>query len=181
MKRREQRKPDGCFLCGRTDLVPLVDTSGDPYMGCPSCRFVAPEQPKTVTTLKDARAEVERLRAQSDGRHTANLALCAELERMRTEALMAKGLIQGLVTERDAAEARLATATALLREARGVIYTDDGSNLGERIQAFLAAEPAAPARAEAEHDPGCRFEREYPAIDPEDCPRCSRRVLELEP
>ncbi|MES2384493.1 MAG: hypothetical protein V4593_08085 [Pseudomonadota bacterium] len=36
------------------------------------------------------------------------------------------------------------------------------------------------ARTEAEHVAGCRYEKEYPAIDPEDCPRCSRVRTEVE-
>jgi DNA-directed RNA polymerase subunit RPC12/RpoP len=42
-KRRAQGSPS-CFLCGRTDLVPAVDTDGQPYMACPSCRFVVPTE-----------------------------------------------------------------------------------------------------------------------------------------
>ncbi len=44
-----RRDPNGCFNCGRTDLVPAIDNHGVSYMGCPSCRIVLPPATPTRT------------------------------------------------------------------------------------------------------------------------------------
>lgn len=107
---------------------------------------------------------------------TTDEAFKAEVERLRAELEEAVRLRSGnefLSRELGRNNARLVTANALLKRCshyvRGETITQ--AVLLTEVEAHLAGQPAE--TAETEHTPGCRYVREYPAIDPEDCPRCA--------
>lgn len=108
--------------------------------------------------------EVERLRAEL-GRARAKLGVAEHEHRM------------ALGSERI----KLAATNALLREWHSLDPDDEdpARSLYARTEAHLSGQ--APARTEPEHTAGCRYEHEHPALDPEDCPRCSQRAAPTDP
>lgn len=68
MTKRAKYSGNQCFLCGR-QCVPATDNDGQPYMGCPVCRFSpAPTEFRPsradvlVAQLTQAQAEIAQLR-----------------------------------------------------------------------------------------------------------------------
>ncbi len=137
----------------------------------PACRLSGPAALRIIDALT---AELERLRAECeewndelDARVEARLAdATAENERLRAEVNRVDSDLEEMKAERDqawdrrdeeigerkAAESSTATATALLTEWLASRYVSKG-NRAERVKrtrAFLANQPAAPARTEAE-------------------------------
>jgi hypothetical protein len=85
----------------------LTDDERD-ALGCGMCRGGH----RALRIIDALTAENERLCDTAVSNQRDNVQLVTQLATLKSEALMAKGLIQGLVTERDAAEARLAELTA---------------------------------------------------------------------
>lgn len=93
--------------------------------------------------------------------------LGAEVERLRGEAEQVERGYQHT-------RVRLAQANALLERGRQPF---------ENIDDFLAWEEDTNAHlaGQAAHQDGCRYERETPALDPDDCPRCAEQVATRTP
>ncbi len=94
--------------------------------------------------------EIDRLTELLEEQAARVRGLTAENERLQSESAESVRLALWNAEERETAESRLAAATALLeRVVRRGPTRGDGLLNGD-IQAFLANQPAAPARTEAE-------------------------------
>jgi hypothetical protein len=129
---------------------------------------------KLSGTLVVGADEVDALRAV--------LGASAEVERLRAELAQLASNYATAAAVHIVDQRELAVANALLVKMTTVRLP---KALRDLLTDHLAAQPAtAPLSedlgkalvqvVEAEHAAGCRYEREYPALDPEDCPRCSQ-------
>jgi DNA repair exonuclease SbcCD ATPase subunit len=143
-----------------------------------------------VEALKERNAaldEVASLRAQLTE-------LNGELARMQKTRNDAHAEVETLERAYQHNRVRLAAATELLdgqkRELAG--YWNRTACPGRpdpvvvlrRMWALLASQLATTRSDElesTEHEPGCRYEREFPSVDASDCPRCSRTDFDETP
>lgn len=128
----------------------------------------------TETRLSEARAEVERLRAREGGVDNLDaqiVELRTEVERLRAELALESELATLHAGGASRAESRLSAATELLERTSKVAHEDDLDAriaLVDAVDAFLAAQPAAPARTA--HPAACLCEQcEAPELSDQDC------------